>query len=179
LLDPPGEALEKSARIEELPGEHRHAVDAPGHAICVAPGRVERGQRELVDRATEGTELGNEPFNTTMASETGFVDGLLAVGELVVLEWGFAMWVGSIPLAALVGWIGYRFSLRFVIAYRMARARRLANGGGLSQSGRLCRRVRFSSVTAGQEREGTRWRARRRPRRQRVRAKQAGSSHAF
>jgi hypothetical protein len=66
-----------------------------------------------------------QTFNTTMASETGFVDGLLAVGKLVVLEWGLAMWVGSIPWAALLGWIGYRVSLRFVIAYRMARARRL------------------------------------------------------
>ena len=66
-----------------------------------------------------------QTFNTTMASETGFIDGLLAVGRLVVLEWGLAMWVGSIPWAALFGWTGYRVSLRFVIAYRMARTRRL------------------------------------------------------
>ena len=64
-------------------------------------------------------------FNTTMAAETGFIDGLLAVGRLVVLEWGFAMWVGSIPWAALLGWIGYYVSLRFVVRYRLARARRL------------------------------------------------------
>ena len=38
---------------------------------------------------------------------------------------GFAMWVGCIPWAALFGWLGYRISLRFVIAYRLARARRL------------------------------------------------------
>jgi hypothetical protein len=35
------------------------------------------------------------------------------------------MWVGSLPWAALFGWLGYRISLRFVIAYRLARARRL------------------------------------------------------
>ena len=42
-----------------------------------------------------------------------------------MLEWGFAMWVGCIPWAALFGWLGYRISLRFVVAYRLARARRL------------------------------------------------------
>ncbi len=66
-----------------------------------------------------------QTFTTTMSNETGFVDTLLAVGKLIVLQWGFAMWVGSIPWAALLGWIGYRLSLRFVIAYRLARARRL------------------------------------------------------
>jgi uncharacterized protein (DUF2062 family) len=66
-----------------------------------------------------------EAFTTAMSSETGLFDALLAVGKLVVLEWGLAMWVGSIPWAVLLGWIGYRVSLRFVIAYRVARARRL------------------------------------------------------
>jgi uncharacterized protein (DUF2062 family) len=66
-----------------------------------------------------------QTFTTTMSEESGFFDTLVALGKLVVLEWGFAMWVGSIPWAALLGWIGYRLSLRFVIAYRLARARRL------------------------------------------------------
>ena len=66
-----------------------------------------------------------DTFNTTMSAETGFIDSLLAVGKLVVLEWGFAMWVGAIPWAALFGWIGYYVSLRFVVKYRLARARRL------------------------------------------------------
>lgn len=64
-------------------------------------------------------------FTTTTAEEAGFADRLLALGKLVVLEWGFAMWVGSIPWAAFFGWLGYRASLRFVVAYRLARARRL------------------------------------------------------
>lgn len=65
-------------------------------------------------------------FTTTMSSETGFLEALAAVGKLVVLDWGFAMWVGSIPWAVLAGWLGYRISLKFVIAYRIARAKRLA-----------------------------------------------------
>jgi len=66
-----------------------------------------------------------DAFTTTMSSQSGFVDAVLALGKLVVLEWGFAMWVGAIPWAAFFGWLGYRLSLRFVIAYRLARARRL------------------------------------------------------
>ena len=73
-----------------------------------------------------GYESFVQTFTTTMSSETGFLEALTAVGKLVVLEWGFAMWVGAIPWAALLGWIGYRLSLRFVIAYRLARARRMA-----------------------------------------------------
>jgi hypothetical protein len=45
-----------------------------------------------------------------MAAETGS-STLLAVGKLVVLEWGFAMG-GIDSMAALFGWIGYRVSLR-------------------------------------------------------------------
>jgi uncharacterized protein (DUF2062 family) len=66
-----------------------------------------------------------DAFTTTMSSQSGFLDAVMALGKLVVLEWGFAMWVGAIPWAAFFGWLGYRLSLRFVIAYRLARARRL------------------------------------------------------
>jgi len=66
-----------------------------------------------------------QTFTTAMSAETGFLDALTAVSRLVVLEWGFAMWVGAIPWAMLLSWLGYRLSLRFVIAYRLARARRM------------------------------------------------------
>jgi uncharacterized protein (DUF2062 family) len=73
-----------------------------------------------------GYESFVDTFTTTMSSETGFLEAMAAVGKLIVLEWGFAMWVGALPWAALLGWIGYRLSLRFVTAYRLARARRMA-----------------------------------------------------
>jgi hypothetical protein len=66
-----------------------------------------------------------QTFTATMAAETGLLDALMALGKLVVLEWGLTMWVGALPWATLFGWLGYRLSLRFVIAYRLARARRL------------------------------------------------------
>ena len=45
---------------------------------------------------------------------------------MLVLDWGLAMWIGALPWGAVLGWLGYRISLRFVIAYRIARAKRLA-----------------------------------------------------
>jgi hypothetical protein len=44
---------------------------------------------------------------------------------VLLLEWGAAMWIGSVPWAILIGWLGYRLTLRFVIAYRHARVRRM------------------------------------------------------
>jgi len=64
-------------------------------------------------------------LTTAMSGDAGFLETLQSVGKVVVLEWGLAMWVGSIPWAALAGWIGYRLALRFVTAYRLARARRM------------------------------------------------------
>lgn len=65
-------------------------------------------------------------FSNVVYGEAGFLDGLKDLIKVVVLDWGLAMYVGAIPWAALAGWLGYRLGLRFVIAYRAARARRLA-----------------------------------------------------
>jgi hypothetical protein len=64
-------------------------------------------------------------FTAAISGDAGFLETLQSVGKVVVLEWGLAMWVGSLPWAALAGWLGYRLALRFVIAYRLARARRM------------------------------------------------------
>jgi uncharacterized protein (DUF2062 family) len=72
-----------------------------------------------------GYESFVQAFTTAMSGEAGLLDKLQAVGKVVVLEWGLAMWVGAVPWAALLGWLGYRLALRFVVAYRHARARRM------------------------------------------------------
>jgi uncharacterized protein len=66
-----------------------------------------------------------QTLTTALSGDGGFLETLQAVGRVVVLEWGLAMWVGALPWAAVLGWLGYRMALRFVIAYRLARARRL------------------------------------------------------
>lgn len=71
-------------------------------------------------------------FSGLLSGDAGFLDSLYNLAKMVVLDWGLAMYVGAVPWAALLGWLGYRLGLRFVIAYRAARARRI--GRRLSQS---------------------------------------------
>ncbi len=65
----------------------------------------------------------------------------------MVNDWGLAMVVGSVPWAVAVGWLGYVWSLRFVIGHRevrqrrrLARLARLAGGAPRSRLSRLVRR---------------------------------------
>jgi uncharacterized protein len=46
--------------------------------------------------------------------------------DTLFLDWALAMWVGFLPWAALCGWLGYRWSLKAVTAYRHMRQKRLA-----------------------------------------------------
>jgi hypothetical protein len=70
-----------------------------------------------------------QTFTDAVDNAGGILDTLMSVSRMIVLEWGLAMWVGSIPWAALAGWVGYRVSLRFIIAYRLTRARRIERRG--------------------------------------------------
>lgn len=47
-----------------------------------------------------------------------------AMFDVLVKDWGLAMWVGCIPWSALVAFLGYRWSLKFIDAYRHAREHR-------------------------------------------------------
>lgn len=51
---------------------------------------------------------------------------LRQVFDILFLDWGLALWVGFFPWAILAGWLGYRWSLRLVEAYRRLRVERLA-----------------------------------------------------
>jgi uncharacterized protein (DUF2062 family) len=51
---------------------------------------------------------------------------LLAALKMAIRDWGLAIWIGCLPWCILLGVLGYRWSLRFIIAHRHARARRLA-----------------------------------------------------
>ncbi|MEZ5833558.1 MAG: DUF2062 domain-containing protein [Dongiaceae bacterium] len=73
-------------------------------------------------------------FHAVFAEDLPLLATTKAVSKVLVLEWGVAMWVGSVPWAILTGWVGYRLTLRFVLAYRHARSRRMARR--LARSGR-------------------------------------------
>ncbi len=64
-------------------------------------------------------------FSGALSGEAGFLESLYNLAKMVVLDWGLAMYVGAVPWAAFLGWLGYRLGLRFVIAYRAARTRRI------------------------------------------------------
>jgi hypothetical protein len=73
-------------------------------------------------------------FHTMFLDDLSLLATTKAISEVLLLEWGLSMWIGSIPWAVLIGWIGYRLTLRFVVAYRHARARRMERR--LARSGR-------------------------------------------
>jgi uncharacterized protein (DUF2062 family) len=66
-------------------------------------------------------------FESAFSPEMGIGESVRAMSRILLLDWGVAMSLGSLPWAALMGWIGYRLSLRFVVAYRDARLRRMAS----------------------------------------------------
>ncbi len=81
-------------------------------------------------------------FHSAFSDEMTLVQSAKAISRILLLDWGVAMSLGSLPWAALMGWLGYRLSLRFVIAYREARARRMtrraarvAEKAGMTHSG--------------------------------------------
>jgi hypothetical protein len=64
-------------------------------------------------------------FHAVFADDLSLLATTKAVSRVLLLEWGVSMWIGSIPWALVIGWLGYRLTLRFVVAYRLARARRM------------------------------------------------------
>jgi len=69
-------------------------------------------------------------WNSFFTAEQGLWEQVQTMMRVLVLDWGLAMWVGSAPWAALMGFLGYRYSLKFVRAYRQARDQRLARLAG-------------------------------------------------
>jgi uncharacterized protein (DUF2062 family) len=72
-------------------------------------------------------------FNASFTAGQSTWEQAKTVVAIVFLDWGLAMWVGSLPWAVLMGWLGYVLGLRFVRRYRQVRAermtRRIANQG--------------------------------------------------
>ncbi len=61
---------------------------------------------------------------------------LRIMADVIILDWGLAMWLGSLPWAALMAWLGYRYSLKFIRAYRCAREERMRRRANAQLSGR-------------------------------------------
>lgn len=59
------------------------------------------------------------------AANLSTLEQLQALMRMLILDWGVTMLVGSLPWALGLGWLGYHYSLKFVQAYRQARAQRM------------------------------------------------------
>lgn len=59
------------------------------------------------------------------ATHLSTLEQMQALARVLILDWGFTMLVGSLPWAIGLGWLGYRYSLKFVRAYRHKRAERM------------------------------------------------------
>jgi uncharacterized protein (DUF2062 family) len=65
-------------------------------------------------------------WENAFATDQPLLQQLMTALKMAIRDWGLAIWIGCIPWCALLGVLGYYWSLRFVIAHRHARARRLA-----------------------------------------------------
>lgn len=61
----------------------------------------------------------------SFSGDQSLLEQLASLGRVLLLDWGLAMAVGSIPWACGTGILSYRYSLKFVQAYRHTRAERM------------------------------------------------------
>jgi uncharacterized protein (DUF2062 family) len=60
-----------------------------------------------------------------VSDQLGLWDQIKLISRLLFLDWALAMWVGFIPWGILCGWLGYRWSLKAIHAYRHVREKRI------------------------------------------------------
>jgi len=59
------------------------------------------------------------------SAQLSALEQMQALARVLILDWGVTMLVGSLPWAVGIGWLGYRYTLKFVRAYRHARTERM------------------------------------------------------
>ncbi|WP_416897853.1 MAG: DUF2062 domain-containing protein [Minwuia sp.] len=84
----------------------------------------------MLGRFDELGSIGLDTFTAmltqTVTAEVGFFEGLW-VGTVALFDvWGLPLFIGSIPWAVGTAWIGYVWSVRFIVRFREARKKRWA-----------------------------------------------------
>jgi uncharacterized protein (DUF2062 family) len=90
--------------------------------LSYATGQVLLGRWDNITGYASFIRLWDRAFSTDQPIH----QQLLTALEMAVRDWGLAIWIGCLPWCALLGVLGYYWSLRFVLAHRHRRARRLA-----------------------------------------------------
>jgi len=65
-------------------------------------------------------------FASTAPPDAGFFEAVWAWVQTLLTYWGVPIVLGSIPWTILMGWLGYRVSLKLIRAYRERRQKRMA-----------------------------------------------------
>lgn len=96
----------------------------PLYYVYVVTGRVLLGRWDRL----RGYEAFSGRIQQHLSDESGSLATIWVYAESVVAKFGLALILGSLPWTALGAWLGYRWSLGLVLAYRAARARRKLTG---------------------------------------------------
>lgn len=90
--------------------------------LSYATGQVMLGRWDNITGYQSFIQLWEKAFSTDQPLHQQLVTAL----GMAIRDWGLAIWIGCLPWCALLGVLGYYWSLRFVTAHRHAKARRLA-----------------------------------------------------
>ncbi|MDQ7249213.1 DUF2062 domain-containing protein [Dongia sedimenti] len=95
--------------------------------LSYATGQVLLGRWDNITGYAGFTRLWQSAF----AADLPLQQQVMTALKMAIKDWGLALWIGCIPWCVLLGVLGYYWSLRFITAYRHARARRLARRLGV------------------------------------------------
>jgi uncharacterized protein (DUF2062 family) len=90
--------------------------------LSYVTGQVLLGRWDNITGYASFIRLWDRAFSTDLPLHQQLMNAL----EMAIRDWGLAIWIGCLPWCALLGVLGYYWSLRFVIAHRHRKARRLA-----------------------------------------------------
>jgi len=63
-------------------------------------------------------------WQSAFSTDQPLTQQLMTALKMAIRDWGLAIWIGCLPWCALFGVLGYRWSLKFIHAYRHAREHR-------------------------------------------------------
>lgn len=98
----------------------------PCYYVFYLTGQIMFGHWSRLTGFSSFTQMWNDVFTPDQTA----LQQIAAMARLLILDWGLTMWVGSAPWAALIGYLGYRYTLKFVRGHRRARAERMARRHG-------------------------------------------------
>jgi uncharacterized protein (DUF2062 family) len=75
-------------------------------------------------------------WNSSLHDDQGFFEQIQIVGELLVRDWGIAMWTGFLPWSVVAGYLSYALGRKFIIAHRARRQARIAKRQAKHDAGR-------------------------------------------